>query len=326
MRINRVTGPLLCILILLMAACAAPSAPTATPQRTSVVTPLVFPVVTQVVPVTPTLLQPTPTIPIFRVPTATPEAQQYDYVTNAMLLSALFPDLSLSQSGNEYMVNGNRNWTMWVNSRAEGRFLSAGEREVAAIIANEAPQISAAVAERVAPWGSFLAILEVHGGNVQEVQRSNLFPVSISQQAFDVKIERVVDFDHDGQNELLVTTQANRLGTSSTAAFLYQWNDQEFVAIWSAPIGDDNTGAINQARYSTLTSDIRFSDADGDGMEEIILDSLRIDYAQDAQGLADSNREIGRTTERRGFRWGGKSFLQDPIRSTPAPPPKTPNL
>lgn len=193
--------------------------------------------------------------------------------------------------------------------------------ELAVIIANEAPRISAAQAQRYAPWGAFLAILQRREGRLQIAQRSFVFPIAISPLAFDVRIDRVVDFDHDDQDELFIVTNATRAGISSSGAFLYQWNDQVFVEIWSATIGEDNTGAINQAEYFASASEIRLVDLDGDGMDEIIVDGTRVGYARDAQGLADVEREIARHADRRVYRWGGTAFVLDPARTTPMPKP-----
>jgi hypothetical protein len=237
------------------------------------------------------------------------------------ILSVLFPDLKFSPADDAFRVNGDPEWTMWVNARAEGQFTQGDAPELAVIIANEAPRISAAHAQRYAPWGSFLAILQRREGSLQVAQRSFLFPTSISPLAFDVRIERVVDFDHDDQDDLLIVTEATRWGVASTAAFLYQWNDQAFTETWSASIGEDNTGAINQPEYFAVASEIRFVDIDGDGMDEIIVDGTRVDYARDAQGLADVEREIARRTDRRLYRWGGAAFVLDPARTTPMPKP-----
>jgi hypothetical protein len=240
------------------------------------------------------------------------------------MLSLLFPELSLTPHGDEFLVNGNPNWMIWVNSRAEGQFTQDGAPQLAVIIANEAPQLSPAEVERSAPWGSFLAVFQRIGGRLEVAHKSFLFPTALSPIGFDVKIDRVVDFDHDGQNELLIKTTASRMGSSSSAEFLYQWNDRAFVEIWSAPTGEDNTAALNQAAYFISASEIQLVDLDKDGMDQIIVTTTRVDLARDTQGLADPDHEIARRVERRVFRWGGSSFVADPVRTTPLPPLASP--
>ncbi|MBI4787406.1 MAG: hypothetical protein HY782_10215 [Chloroflexi bacterium] len=313
------------LLVSALAACAAPPPASPTPTHAA------LPTLTSQPPTPAPPLMPTPTprramvTPVPPVaPSPTPRAHQFDEVDARRLLATLFPDIKLVPNGDEFRVNDNPNWTLWINSRAEGQFTQTNWPELAVIVANEAPHISAADAQRTAPWGSFLAIFQKYGGKIEVAQRSFLFPTEMSPVAFDAKIDRVVDFDHDDQDELLITTTAKRLGFSTTAAFLYQWNDPAFAEIWSAPSGEDNTGAINQPNYFASVSDARLSDVNGDGLDEIILDTTRVDYARDAQGLADTDRETARRTERRVFTWGGTSFLPDPARATPLPPLPSP--
>lgn len=274
----------------------------------------------------PTVVRPSPTL---RRPTATPVApsaphptsrrQQFDDVDDRARLSALFPDLKLAPFGDEFRVNGDPNWTMWINSTVEGRFTQDQVQELAAIIVNDAPALSADQARRYAPWGSFLAIFQRQDGKLMVAQRAYLFPTAISPQAFDVVIEAATDFDHDGQDELLITTAALRLGVSTAAAFLYLWDDQTFVAVWSSSIAEDNTSALNQTEYYSIESQVRLADGDSDGMDEIIVDSTRVEFARDALGLADIDRETARRSERRVYRWGGAAFVLDPARTTPIP-------
>ncbi len=311
----------LALVAALLTACAAPTVPPST--RTPVILPTTAPLQT------PTLARPSPTFAPTRVPSTavppvmpspTPGAHLYDDVDAGALLGTLYPDWKFTPNGEDFIVNGDANWTMWVNSRAEGQFTDATTPQLAAIIANEAPP----PARTDAPWGSFLAIFERREGKLQVAQRSFLFPGDLSPLAFDVKIDRATDFDRDNQDELLITTEATRLNISSTAAFLYQWNDQQFVELWSAPLGEDNTGAINQTQYFASNSEIHLTDFDGSGMDEIIVTTTRVDYARDTQGLADTDQETARRTERRVFRWGGAAFVPDPARTTPLPPLPTP--
>ncbi len=309
------------VVFLTLFACTAPTVPPS-PVASRVAFPTAAPTLaaTATLPPPPSPSTAATALPSPVVPSPTPRAHQFDDVDGRALLSALFPEFNFTANGDDFVVNGDENWTMWINSRAEGRFTDGNTQQLAAVIANEAP----APKRTEAPWGSFLAIFQRRDGKLQVAQRSFLFPADISPLAFDVKIDRVTDFDRDNQDELLITTEATRLNASSTAAFLYQWNDQQFVELWSAPVGEDNTGAINQTQYFASTSDIHLTDLDGSGMDEIIVTTTRVDYARDAQGLADTDHETSRRTERRVFRWGGAAFVPDPARTTPMPPLPTP--
>lgn len=301
------------LLLLALAACSPPSAPTPLPTQT--VGPTILPtpipppttVATLVATALPVVSTPTP----FATLTATPSSHLFDSVDSQTLFASLFPDLKLTPNGDAFIVNGNPEWLMWIDSRAEGQFTQSSLPELAAIVANEAPQVGEADRQRTAPWGSFLAIFQQQGGKLQAVQRSPLFPTEISPLALEAKIDSVVDYDHDGQNELLIVTTAIRSGISSAAAFLYQWNEQAFVELWSAAVGEDNTAAINQSQYYASSSQFQFSDLNGDGLDEIVVTTTRVEYAQDDQGLADVDRETGRQVERRVFSWSGAAFVPD---------------
>jgi hypothetical protein len=231
------------------------------------------------------------------------------------MLTTLFPDLNFTPTTDAFRVNNNAQWSMWVNSSAEGFFTQMREPELAAIIANDAPHLSAEQARRYAPWGSFLAIFQRHDGKLQSVQRAFLFPTQLAPQAFNVEIGATPDFNHDGQNELLITTTSERLGVSTSAAFVYKWDGQTFNSIWSATIAEDNTSALNQTNYYSIESRVEFRDLDHNGIDEIIVDSMRTDFARDAQGLADTNHEIARRSEQHVYRWNGAMYEANPARS-----------
>ena len=321
----RASGLLIGLMLLFaFVACAAPPPP---PPPRPTVSPTIMLAPTRI-PITPAL-PPITSLPTLRratvapippaAPQPTPRPREFDDLDAHALLSALFPDLKLTPEADAFRVNDDPDWTMWIGSRAEGRFTQDDTPELAAIIANDAPRLSAEQANRCAPLGSFLAIFQRRASKLQVVQRAFLFPTMISPQAFEAEIARVTDFDRDGQDELLISTLSETLGISTAAAFLYMWNDQTFVPIWSATIAEDNTGALNRPEYLAIESEIRFADVDGDGMDEIIVDSERIDYARDAQGLADADHETRRRAYRDAYHWGGTAFLLDPARATPMP-------
>lgn len=311
------------LLLLAFAACAAPPTPRPTPPATATMTraPTAPPATPTLIPLPPS---PTPR-PITSTPSAslapqpTPRPRQFDEVDARALLSALFPDLKFTPDADAFRVNDDPNWAMWINSRVEGRFTQDTAPELAAIIVNDAPHLSTEQAQRSAPLGSFLAIFQRRDGKLHVAQRAFLFPTALAPQAFDAHIDRVTDFDRDGQDELLIVTLSDTLGISTAAAFLYLWDDQTFRPIGAVPLAEDNTSALNQSDYFATESEIRFADLDGDGFDEIIVDGVRMDYARDAQGLADTDHETRRRAYRHVYRWGGAAFVLDPARATPMP-------
>ncbi len=333
--VRRMSLTIWTMVVLALVSCAGPT-PSGTPAATVIATsaaspsrapaPTLSPVppLTATPPATLALATAPPRASATPVPSATSSPTAiphfFDDVDSRALLAGLFPNLQLAQNGDEFIVNGNPGWRMWVNSRVEGRFTQDTVPELAAIIANDAPHVPEAELSRVAPWGPFLAVFQRKSGKLEVVQRSFLFPTSISPAVLQVAIDRTVDYDHSGRNELLITTDTLQAGISSRAGFLYEWNGQAFTELWSTPIGEDNTAALNQSRYYASTSQIRFADLDGNGFDEIIVDTTWIDYARDAQGLANLDKEIARRSERRVFRWEGATFVPDVARVTPLPP------
>jgi hypothetical protein len=310
--------------ITLLAACAAPlptprPLSTATAPMTRAPTAL-LPTLTPL-PLPPTLTpRPLTATPIpAPAPQPTPRPRQFDDVDARALLSALFPDLKFAPEADAFRVNADPNWAMWITSRVEGRFTQDDAPELAAIIVNDAPHLAPEHAQRSAPAGSFLAIFQPRDGKLFAVQRAFLFPTALAPPAFDARLERAADFDRDGRDELLIVTLSETLGVATAAAFLYLWDDHAFVAVWSASIAEDNTSALNQPEYFATESEIRFTDLDGNGWDEIIVDGVRIDYARDAQGLADLDRETRRRAYRHTYRWNGAAFVLDPARATPLP-------
>lgn len=306
-----------------LSACAAssPTLPSSrpTPPATSTVIAAPIPFPSPASPaILPTLPRPNTATPIPpSVPQPTPRPHQFDGVDTRALLYALFPDFKFTLDGDVFRVNDNSNWTMWIDSRVEGRFTQDDLPELAAIITNDSPRASES--ERDAPRGSFLVIFQLRAGKLKVAQRAFIFPTALVPPAFDARIERATDFDRDGRDELLIVTLSETLGVSTAAAFLYWWDDRTFVPIWSVVLAEDNTGALNQPEYFATEGTIIFADVDGDGWDEIIVEGIRTDYARDAQGLADTNRETRRRAYRQVYRWSGAAFVLDPARVTPLP-------
>lgn len=294
----------------------------ATPTTTPTVTPtLAHPTIRVVMPTpltpsftpSPTLPPDTATPPPPRQPT--PRARQFDSVSARDLLAVLFPDFTFTPEGDVFRVNADPNWTMWLTSRIEGCFTQDETAELATIVVNDAPSTNESVTR-----GAFLALFQWRENRVQVLLRAFLFPLALVPPAFDARIERATDFDHDGREELLIVTVSETMGVSTAAAFLYWWNDQAFVPLWSATLAEDNTGALNQPEYFATEATLVLADVDGDGWDEIVVEGTRIDYARDAQGLADTDHETRRRNYRHVYRWNGVAFVLDLTRATPVPP------
>jgi hypothetical protein len=53
------------------------------------------------------------------------------------------------------------------------------------------------------------------------------------------------------------------------------------------------------------------TDLDGNGIDEIIVETTWIDYDRDAQGLANLDKEIGRHVDRHVYHWEGATFVEN---------------
>ncbi len=307
------------ILLWVLAACATPivpPTPTASPTRALVpfAAPLPSPIQTST-PLSRTLPSPSPPSSISPQPPASPRPRQFDNVPDRALLGALFPDFKFTPDGDAFRVNEDARWSMWITSAMEGQFTQEQLPELAAIIANDAPALTDEQAKRYAPLGSFLAIFQRRAGKLDVAQRAFLFPI-FPPQVYQVTLETTTDFDHDGRDELLITTTTMAFGISTSAAFLYRWDGSSFVAVWSVPIAEDNTSALNQSTYYSSEARVELADLDADGVDEIIVDRTRIEYARDANGAANTDQELDRQSERAIYRWNGALFTLVPSLNT----------
>jgi hypothetical protein len=313
---------LACVLALTMAACG-PS-PTETPTLTTptpnpsppgvprLVTPIELATNTPLPSPTPLTETPEPT----SLPTA--RAHLYDDVDEGAIMAAVFPGLTLTPDAQGYQVDGSPDWIVWLNDRDEGRITQPDRTELVVIIAN---QVGPNPPKEELPYGAssdMIVILESLNGKLTVTQRATVMP-QMSPLSSDVRIERTVDPTHEGQDDLLVTTNAVQSLVIHTEAHLYRWQGGKFVELWHGPEQDDNTAAVNQAEYSSYEATVEFADLDGDGVDEIVSNGQRTSYAKDADGRADLTAPTGVTEERSVYDWNGEAFVLDTTLSTPAP-------
>lgn len=268
--------------------------------------------------ITPTA-EPRPT-PLLQTPAPTPlptaRVHLYDDVDELAILTAVLPDLPLTSAAQGYQVLGSPDWTVWVNDRDEGQITQNQREELAAIIAMEVGPKPPNEEAPYGPSGDSLAILEFRDGKLVVTHREAILP-AISPLANDVRIERSVDVNHDGQDELLVTTNTVQTLIIRTEAHLYRWEGDKFVELWKGVEQDDNTAAVNQTEFSAYQATVDFSDIDGDGIDEIIVSGTRTVYPKDSEGRADLTSPSSVSQERSVYKWDGSTFVFDPALSTP---------
>jgi hypothetical protein len=316
-----------CILGLVLMACGP--RPTATPNiapPSPTVPPATVPrLANPTERATPTAGPPPTTVVQTPTPSPLPTARVhlYDDVDELAILTAVFPNLTLSAVAEGYQVQSSPDWTVWVNDRDEGHITQNQRQELVAIIAN---QVGATPPKEQAPYGpssDMLAVLETRDGKLVVTHRESILP-PVSPLANDVRIERSADVFHDGQDELLITTNTVQTQVIRTEAHLFRWQGGKFVELWNGVEQDDNTAAVNQSEYSSNQATVDFTDVDNDGVDEIVVNGSRTIYPKDSEGRADLTAPSSVSDQRSVNKWNGTEFVLDPTLSTPPAPIVTP--
>ncbi|MGB8648838.1 MAG: hypothetical protein WCF84_26615 [Anaerolineae bacterium] len=310
-------GLTICLTLMLALLGCAPPRPTATPAG----------VLSRATPA-PTILRGSPT------PADTPESpgaqalptarpHLYDEVGEEEILGAVFPNLSLTPADDRFHVQGSGDWTVWVNDRDEGYVTQDQRSELLVIVANLVGPNPPKEETAYGPSSDLIVMLEKKDGKLVVTHRQSVLPAA-SPEANDVRIERTVDVDHNGTDELLLTTNDTQSPIVRTEAHLLQWQGDKLAEIWKGIEQDDNTGASNQGEYHSYQALIDFQDVDQDGKEEILMSGERIIYKKDAQGNPDFTTPDKILDDRQVYNWNGQSYVLDNRFTTPPAPAPTP--
>ncbi len=256
-------------------------------------------------------------------PLPTARAHLFDDVEPQEILAAVFPNLALSLQPEGFQVQNNKDWLVWVNDRDEGRITQTQQEELVAIIASEVGASPPKEAGAFGPSSDFVALLQRQNGKLVMTHREKILP-PISPLAIDVRIGRIVDVDHDGQDELLVATNTVQTLIIRTEAHLYRWEGNTLKELWKGVELNDNTAAVNQDEFSVYEATLDFADLDNNGVDEIIANARSTVYPKDPDGRADLTAPANVSIERIVYKWNGDVFALDRTLSTPAVPLRTP--
>ncbi|MEE8389816.1 MAG: hypothetical protein V3S14_03335, partial [Anaerolineae bacterium] len=112
----------------------------------------------------------------------------------------------------------------------------------------------------------------------------------------------LLDFDGDGQQELLNHYSRVQRGWTTSADILYRWDGHALARIWRADTISDNTLADNQdvpqSYRESYQAEWEWVDLDGDALDEILLRGHVTFYSSN----------LGEETWERMFHWDGKAF------------------
>ena len=300
--------------------------PTATALSTQTLPPPTVPRLVNPVSRDTTTPEPAPTaVPLTPEPSPLPTARAhvYDEVDELAILSAVFPDLPLTSDSQGYQVENSPDWVVWANDRDEGHITQNQRQELVAVVASQVGLNPPKEESPFGPSSDFIVVLENRDGKLVVTYRESISP-PVSPLSTDVRIERTADVAHNGQDDLLITTNAVQSLVISTVAHLYRWEGDKFVELWQGVEQDDNTAAVNQTEYSAYQATVDFADLDNDGVDEIIVGGTRTVYSKDADGRADLTAPTGVSEERNVYNWNGTAFVLDPAFTTPFPPAAAP--
>lgn len=256
-------------------------------------------------------------------PLPTARVHSYDDIDEQAILNAVFPGFGLTPDSQGYQVENSPDWIVWVNDRDEGRVTQSQRDELVAIVAN---QVGANPPQDEAPFGQSsdqIVVLENRDGSLVMTHNENISPPT-SPLSNDVRIERTVDLAHNGQDDLLITTNAVQSLVIQTVAHLYRWQGDKFVELWNGIEQNDNTAAVNQTDYSSYQATFDFSDLDHDGVDEVIVNGSTTLYSKDSDGRADLSAPSSMTQERSVYDWNGSAFVLDSQFTTPPAPAPLP--
>jgi hypothetical protein len=128
----------------------------------------------------------------------------------------------------------------------------------------------------------------------------------------------LLDFDDDGQQEVLSHYSKVQGGGTTSASTLYRWNGQALARIWGAPTAVDNRAAegqdVSQPYREEYQAEWEWVDLDGDGRDEILLREDAAFYLPgEGEDAGEETPSVGQESGgppsgTRAFRWDGEAF------------------
>jgi hypothetical protein len=290
---HRLCHWLIVLLVALMAhACGAsdepePGSPSPSPSPDVSVAPTASPVRE-----TPALPTPTPPATAYALvlPTAVPQP---------VAVPTPFPD---EQDVVEAVI-GHGSAAHWVAHLTAGSFTAPGTDERLALVGNigdgdEVRWVAVGQAETGGGW-EMLGVSEWLGSGFDAPPSFYLPP-------------DLLDFDGDGQQELLNHYSRIQRGWATSADVLYRWDGRALARIWRADITSDNTMADDQDMPQLYREDYQaeweWVDLNGEAPDEILLrGQVTFHPAEPLQGQ-DGGAPPGEESWERAFRWDGTAF------------------
>lgn len=121
----------------------------------------------------------------------------------------------------------------------------------------------------------------------------------------------LLDFDGDGQQEVLSPYFKMQWGWISSSDTLYRWDGQSLARVWGTTIDLDNRGALDapQIYRENYRAEWEWADLDGDAPDEILLHEEVAFYLPGEEGyVKDDAPSTSEESGERAFRWDGEAF------------------
>ncbi len=196
----------------------------------------------------------------------------------------------------------------WVLNVVEGSFIEPGAQEIAALVGGAVAEDEYTDADRPYVMARLIVLRQKKDGSWTIVGKSDPLASNIDADQFPAVIDQVVDFDHDGRQEILFAVASLLPGYLDGIYHLYRWNGERLQRVWMTTFVYDNISLSDQPDYATQVAWPTWADRDGDGVDEIVLTVHRRTYARVPPGIPDTSQVQNETTSETLFRWDGRGF------------------
>ena len=211
------------------------------------------------------------------------------------------------QQGKEGLVLGD-NVHPWVLDVVEGSFTEPAAREIVALVGGTVPEEEYTDADRPYVMARLLVLRQKEDDTWTIVGQSDPLASNVTADEFPAVIDQVIDFDHDGRQEILFSVASLLPGYLDGIYHLYRWNGEKLQRVWMTTFMYDNVSLSDQPDYATQIAWPAWTDQDGDGVDEIVLTVHRRTYARVPPGIPDTSQIKSQTTSETLFRWDGRGF------------------
>ncbi len=148
-------------------------------------------------------------------------------------------------------------------------------------------------------------------GTWLKLGESQPLALNVKPEEFGVAVTRLLDFNHDGRQEVLLVTASLAPRYLDGVYQLYGWQEGAFRLLWTTTSYYDNTTLPEQPDYATQLSLPEWEDKNGDAMDDIVLHVVRRMYPREAPGFADTSHILDDNRSTVIFIWSGRGFLME---------------